>query len=160
MTIEYSSTRRELASWYWYSLRHNPKHLAAWLVCLLAVGFYAFVAEHRTESTVRAAGSALLWALGAALFLALYPQMRFKSQARTLVISPAGISTSINGRSKEYRWSDVASVLARDDQVYLGFKNLNAFSVPARAFTSAEARLSFIRLCDEWRQASTQSSAA
>ena len=54
MTIEYGTTRREVASWYWYSLRHDPKHLASWLFSLLIVGLYVFVTEQKTGSIAQA----------------------------------------------------------------------------------------------------------
>ena len=152
MTVQYSSSRRDVASWYWYSLRHNPKHFAAWLVSLLAIGVFVFLSERQSGSTssLRAIGISLIWVLVCAALFALYPQLRFKPQVRTLTITPDAISTTINARSKTYPWSDVASVLERGDHVYIGFRNVNAFVVPARAFASPESQKEFVRLCREW----------
>ena len=162
MTVEYSSSRRELASWYWYSLRHNRKHLRAWLLSVVGVGVLVFLSERQSagSSIPRAIGISGLSILGLALFLALYPQVRFKPQKRTLTIAPDGISTTINARSKTYPWSEVASVVQRGDQVYIGFTNVNAFVVPTRAFPSADSRQEFVRLCREWCEASSDRPAA
>ena len=112
MTIEYSSSRRDIASWYWYSLRHNRKHFAAWLLSLLAIGVFTFLSERQSgsASTLRAIGFSFIWVFALAVFFALYPQLRFKPQKRTLTIAPDAISTTIGTRSKSYRWSDVASL--------------------------------------------------
>ena len=162
MTVQYSSSRRDIASWYWHSLRHNRKHLAAWVLSLLVIGVLTFLSERQsgTVSTLRAIGISCVWIVALALFFALYPQLRFKPQRRTLTIAPDGVSTTIGTHAKTYRWSDVASVMERGDHVYVGLKNLNAFVVPPRAFSSAEARRDFIRLCREWRQASADRPAA
>ena len=80
MTIEYNSSRRDTASWYWYSLRHNRKHLAAWLLSLVTVGVFTFLSERQSgsPSTLRTVGISLSWVLTLAVFFALYPQLRFK----------------------------------------------------------------------------------
>ncbi len=162
MTIEYSSSRREIAVWYWYSLRHNRRHLRAWILGLLAVGLLVFLSERQsgTTSVPNAIGISLIAAVGLAVFLVLYPQLRFKPQVRTLTIAPDGISTTIRGRSKSYRWSEVASVTEEGDHVYIGFANINAFVVPSRAFSSAEHRQDFVHQCRRWHEASVGEPAA
>ncbi len=153
MTIEYSSSRGDVAGWYWYSLTHNPKHLRNWLLGLVATGLVAFAWERQAGTGIgKAAGMALLAAVFLAIFLALYPQVRFKPQKRTLSISQAGISTTINARSRTYTWSDVASVIAPRDQVFIAMTNGNAFVVPSRAFASAAQRDEFIRQCLTWHK--------
>jgi|ERR1051325_231687 hypothetical protein len=154
MTVQYSSSRRELASWYWYSLRHNPRHLGAWLLSLLVLGVLVFFSELQSgsKSSLRAVGLSAVWVLAFAGVFALYPQLRFEPQVRTLTIEPDAISTSIRGRSKTYPWSEVASVLERGDCVYITFRNANAFVVPTRAFPSVEMRREFLRLCQEWQR--------
>jgi len=155
MTIAYSSTRREIATWYWYSLRRNRKHLRAWILSLLAVSLLVFISERQsgTTSVLTAISVSLVAAVGLAVFFMLYPQLRFKPQERTLTIAPDGLSTTINTHSKSYRWTELASITEDHDHVYIGLTSVNAFVVPSRAFSSAERRQEFVRQCRVWRQA-------
>ena len=155
MTIQYSSSPREIAMWYWYSLRHNRRHLRAWILSLLAVGVVVFLSERQsgTTSTPKAIGISIVAAIALALFFAVYPQLRFKPEVRTLTISPERISTTINSRSKSYPWSEVASVIEEPDHIYIRFTNVNAFVVPFRAFSSLESREEFVQRCREWYDA-------
>ena len=161
MTITYSSSRRELASWYWYSLRHNPKHLRAWLLTLLPIAVLVFLSERQSGMPpTRAIVISAMATLAFAVLLALYPQLRFKPQVRTLTIAPDGINTTINARSKSYRWSDVASVTEAHDRIHITLANANAFVVPSRAFSSPERQQEFARQCGEWWKASIDQPAA
>ena len=161
MRVEYASSRAEVAGWYWHSLTHNGTHLRNWLISLLFVGAAVFVGQ-------RAAGAALAKALGmgaltavlAALFFALYPQLRFKPQTRILTIATEGLSTTINAKSRNYSWSEVASVTLVRGRVYIGISNGNAFVVPSRAFTSPQQQEEFLQRCSEWRANSSNPPAA
>jgi hypothetical protein len=161
MTIEYTTSRGEIASWYWRSLRRNPPHFRAWLTILLVVAIAVFVSlpVHHAPFLLRLSWSAGAVVLVAAL-LALYPQLQFKPQKRTLTVEPNGMSTTINGRSKEYTWADVASVAEERDHVIITLVNANAFLIPLRAFSSTEHQQRFVRDTQAWQARVRETSAA
>ena len=151
MDLEYTSSRRAIAKWYWRSLLHNRRHLALWLIVVLGTGV---VVAGQTMimggSPTRASVTGLITALVMAAVLALYPQARFKSQRRTLSLTPDGITTTIRGRAASWSWSQVAQAAIEDDHLVLTMKNLNALVVPPAAFATPQARDDLLKLCLAW----------
>lgn len=155
MKVEYASSRREVAIGYWYSLRHNRKHLAFWLVNVLSMWGFAFLALRAVdwtalESTAAGGGAAML----EAAVLAVYPQLSFKPERRALAVAPSGITTKIGAQSRAYSWAQVASVQTNGDDVYIALRSLNAFIVPLRAFASRDQQREFVGKCRQWHQES------
>jgi YcxB-like protein len=90
--------------------------------------------------------------------MALYPQMMFKPQRRSLVMNASGLETSVGKHHARRPWSDIRSVKNADGYIILARTNGNAFIVPPRAFESPEMRdafLSFARQRMSVRQAGT-----
>ena len=152
MILTYSSSRAILAKWYWRSITRHRRHQLFWLAWI-ALAFWmgrtwAGIAgaepDHRSLVGVAVA-------VGAAAFLAGYPQLRFKPQMRTLELLPTGISTSIGSRSKAYGWSDVATIEDDNGYVIFTFRNLNAFIVPPEALLGVSDSPTLISQCLEWR---------
>ncbi len=145
--LQYSITRGELASWYWRSIRRNRRHRRLWLLSVVGWAVLAFIYCRWTIRTtpVSSLASAIVVGGLVACLLALYPQLRFRAQIRTLTVGPEGLSTTIAGRSEHYPWSKIAAVEDTGDRIVITNRNLNAFLVPARAFSSADHRAEFLR---------------
>jgi hypothetical protein len=155
MTLTYSATRWSVWRWYWRSLVRNARHRTVWLVWMTA----AFLVGFGLLGNVGFSGApAVARGLGASAVLAacfaLYPQLRFKPQVRTLTLLPAELRTTIKGQSKTYPWSDVAAIEEDGGFVIIGLRNLNAFIIPPHAFDGSVERGALIAQCAEWRRAS------
>jgi hypothetical protein len=85
------------------------------------------------------------------ILLPLWPQIRFKSAARSLTINAQGLTTSIGKILASRLWRDVQSVDERDGVVVITGKNRNALIVPARAFPNDDARREFREAARRWR---------
>ena len=156
MLISYASTRQEVWRFYWRSLRTNRLHLGSWLLLVGSMGAATFEIAHTglALSGEGAASVAILAMLASAAWLALYPQIKFKPQQRTLEVTALGISTSIAGQAKSWPWSDVRSVSREGDSIVITSRTLNAMLVPARAFASPTEADNFFVACDQWCRAS------
>ena len=153
MILTYSSSRASIATWYWRSLRRNPRHLISWLIIMAA----AFLLARSVSSAVGMAPGRqvvveVFAVIGTALALALYPQLRFKPQVRTLSLLPEGITTSLGAREETYSWRDVGRVTTEGGSVIITFRNLNAFIVPPQAFGGDTTPESVAAACEAWRR--------
>ena len=149
MILSYSSSRSAVARWYWQSLRRNPRHLFSWLACL-AAAFY--IGWTRSGQSVTTGFSAVL---GVAVFLALYPQLRFKPQTRTLELRPDSIFTSIGKREKTLLWRDIARIERDGDSLVITGRSGNAFIVPPSAFSNGHSIDSVYAQANEWHRAAS-----
>jgi hypothetical protein len=129
MTLTYTSSRATIALWYWRSLRRNHRHGLAWLG-LLAWAY--FVGSVVVDGGWR---GGLLGALVMLTVLALYPQIMFKPQLRTLELLPHEIRTSIGSKNKILAWSEVAHLEREDGFLIITGRTGNAFVIPPSAFT-------------------------
>ena len=138
MELSYTSSRRDVMSFYWRSLRRSPRHRRSWLATvLLATGAGGVVAWSTGASPVPAMAAL---AVATAVLLALAPLALFKPHVRMLVLEPEGIRTTINGKAKSYAWTDIASVEEVGNRIIIQCANLNAFVVPPEAFPSTVDR--------------------
>jgi membrane protein YdbS with pleckstrin-like domain len=154
MTIEYSISRQMLLRWYFRSLVRNPRHLISW-------AYIASIFVRVSESTrLSPSTAAIATAAVAAIFLAIYPQLRYKPQVRTLTVLEDGISSTIKGRSEAYPWSKVAKIEKHDGGLTIGFRNVSAFIVPPSAFRSGAERDELLSQCRKWWEASREKPAA
>jgi hypothetical protein len=156
MILTYASSRASIAKWYWRSLRRDPRHLMSWLIIMAA----AFLLARSVSLAVgtapgRQAVVEVLAVMGTAVALALYPQLRFKPQIRTLSLSPEEIRTSLGAREETYSWSDVATVTTEGGSVIITFRNLNAFIVPPQAFGRDITSESVAAQCEAWRRSAS-----
>jgi hypothetical protein len=130
MVLTYTSSRGTIARWYWRSLRRNPRHRLAWLGLL---GWAFFL------GSVVAGGGVLGGFVGILLMagvLAVYPQIMFKPQLRTLELLPDHIRTTIGSQNKTLTWSEVARVETDDGFLIITGRSGNAFVVPPTAFAN------------------------
>lgn len=149
ITLTYTSTRGEISQWYWRKWKRGYwiVHLILFLiVSSFATGLFTpFVPVDFIYSA--------LVGLAAVLVLVAFPQLSFKSQARTLTINGEGIKTTIGGRSGAVPWVDIKSIEYTRDEAYLIKRSGNAFIVPRRAFSSSDEQNNFIQTAIKWWQA-------
>jgi hypothetical protein len=104
---------------------------------------------------------ALIWAFAAAIgYVLLFPfflRWRTKKDKRTLSIDPLKISTQIGRRSADVPWKKVRSVSVTDEHIFIQRSNLNAFTIPRRAFSDDKQRAQFIGLCEQYFAAAKKS---
>ena len=161
MTIEYSISRQMLLRWYFRSLVRNPRHLISWVVCVAGAAYVASIFVRVSGSTTLLPSTAAIAAAAvAAFFLAIYPQLRYKPQVRTLTVLEGGISSTIKGRSESYPWSKVAKIDKHDGGLTIGLSNVSAFIVPPSAFRSGAERDEFLSQCRKWWEAGREKPAA
>ncbi len=139
--IAYALRRNEVWRWYWRAWRRRLWMFHLLLVVLIAAEFYA--ASPNAPMLIGVFLPTLLFAVPAIALMVAYPQIRFKSETRTLTLAAAGLETTIKGRRREYRWADFSSVAQVDDDVVLQTKRMNAFIIPPRAFASPEDQSAF-----------------
>src|SRR3954452_24334557 len=161
MTIQYSISRQMLLRWYWRSLVRNPRHLISWVICVAGTAYVASAVVRVSGSTrLSPSTAAIIAGAAAAALFAMYPQLRYKPQVRTLTVLEDGISSTIKGRSEAYPWSKVAKIEKHDGGLTIGFRNVSAFIVPAAAFRSGAERDELLSQCRKWWEASREKPAA
>ena len=143
--IEYASQRGELWNWYWRAWRNRlwKTHL----LTFLAVGVATTAGlDAMGHGTLTPTSFLLAPAIGllSISWMPIYPQMRFKSQMRSLEVNQDGISTTIGKLAARRSWEDVLSISEEDDRIIILGRNGNAFLVPGRAFTSIEEKQAFL----------------
>jgi hypothetical protein len=130
MILTYTSSRATIARWYWRSLRRNYRHGFAWLGLVAWAYFLGAVA---VDGGLR---GGLLGALIMLTVLALYPQIMFKPQLRTLELLPHEIRTSIGSKNKILTWNEIARIEREDGFLVITGRTGNAFVIPPTAFTN------------------------
>src|SRR3989442_11812638 len=83
MTVEYNSSRSEVAAWYWFNWKHNPR--LRWAQVRIFAGVVLVMLFLRLRLAPLASHDvvvACLWGLGVLACLSLYPQIKFKPQRR------------------------------------------------------------------------------
>lgn len=161
MTVEYTSTRREIAAWYWHSLRTNPRLRRRWALSVLLAGAFSFgllrfAGSLSAAQSLRGAALCVIWVV---LVFALYPQLMFKPQKRALTIGPRGIETTIGRQSGSVPWSEIASIETWGTSLCLRGTSLNAFVIPSRAFSTVVEKERFEARCLELHQAALEAPA-
>jgi hypothetical protein len=147
MELTYSTTRALVARTYWRSLRRNRRHQLFWLGWIaLAFTLGALMSVH----PIRAGLLASVWLIA---FMTLVPQLLFKPQQRILVVGPQGLQTRIGTKSGELTWREIARVEREADYVIVTGHNLNAFTIPASAFTSEAACSEAVAQWQMWQRA-------
>lgn len=148
VTLMYATTRRELATWYWRAWKERLwKVHVAFLVTLLAVA--GPIAGHWPPLMADLTRAAVIGA-AAMLFLFLFPQIKFKSEVRTLICDKTGIRTTIGKRSGSVSWQEIESIKGFDGTIVISRKNINAFLVPRRAFKSEQERAGVLSAIQAW----------
>ena len=151
-TIEYRSSRKEVWSWYWRTWRQSLWKFHLLIFLAFAGGCYA-----ASDSVILS----VVVALVPVSLLPLYPQLRFKSELRTLTAGEDGIDTTIGRKHCKVPWIDVA-IVKEDDagRLFIQRKNGNAFIIPPRAFDSDAERTAFGDLIRHYTSPDSADSAA
>ena len=137
--ISYSSRRSELWSWYWrnWPKKFLPFHAMVTLViCVWSVALWK-------KSFVTALLIGLCVSAAAIAGMIVYPQLRFSSKLRTLVIDKRGVFSSRGRRSARRTWRQIASIKEHRDFIVMSSK-WGALIVPPRAFHSESERHRFL----------------
>ena len=140
--VTYASRRDEVWRWYWRMWRARLWRTHAAIFVSLAFGVSLALYKGPPNDV---AGVCLIGAIAVAPLegLALYPQLLFKPQTRTLVVDDEGVSTTVGRRSGRVPWSEILDVREENGTLVIQRRNLNAFLVPARAFASEAERSRF-----------------
>jgi hypothetical protein len=77
-------------------------------------------------------------------FFVAFPQLAFKSDERTLIITARGLQTTIGKKAGSMSWDDVARIEDTGGFIYIVRKNLKALIIPCRAFESHQERADFL----------------
>jgi hypothetical protein len=149
--VNYASRRSELWRWYW---RAWAKPAGLWRVHVffgLTCGLIFTVLRNPHSFDVGFfLVAAAVYTLTFIILLPLWPQIRFKSAARSLTINAEGLTTSIGKILASRLWTEVLSVDERDLTVVITGKNKNAFIIPARAFAGDLERQEFFQAARLW----------
>jgi hypothetical protein len=152
MTIHYSLTRIEIARTFVAVLPQSPRILTIVFVASAWPGFVFLFSKHEFSSGLSVWDflAALIFAALAFLLLLIWVFLHAKTKERTLSISEQGIQTEIGRIKADYPWTKVKQI--KDVGQYLLVVNRagNAFFIPNRAFTTAQARTEFLELANEW----------
>jgi hypothetical protein len=148
ITLTYSTTRRELATWSWRMWKRKLwKFHAAFIVISIAV--VVLIAGHSPPSVMDVVrGIAVALAVIACLIL--FPQIMFKPEVRTLSFDKNGLRTKIGKKSGNVSWQEIESITDSESTIVISRKNLNAFLVPQRAFQSDQERASVLSAIRAW----------
>jgi hypothetical protein len=158
MIVRYRTQRNEIWRWYWMYWRASLWR--TWLLYGAAAFCLTLLASYnggRWPQMFLAAmcPPILLWA-----FLAIFPQVMFKSKERIFEIGPNGIDTEIGGNRVHRDWNEIASITDKNGVIAIVVaRTRNAFLVPDRAFESAKQRDSFLRQAIEFHAAARAAAA-
>ena len=155
MTINYSLTRFEIVRTFVAVLPRSPIIFTVVFIASAWPGFVLLFSKHEFSNglVIWDFFAALIYAAVTFLLLLIWVFLRAKTKERTLTISEQGVHTEIGKIKADYPWTKVKQI--KDVQQYLLVVNRagNAFFIPNRAFTSAQARTEFLELANEWRRA-------
>jgi hypothetical protein len=80
----------------------------------------------------------------------LWPQVKFKSEIRTLRVDQQGIATKVGTWHAVIPWREIRCIAPGTEEIYIEGKNGNALIVPNRAFSAPEHRAEFLERVDHW----------
>jgi hypothetical protein len=156
LTLRYRSSRAEVWRWYWRAWL-RPKGLWRYHAVIFACVAAIILGPRAQPGPLKGQDvfAALAFASAALIFLAAWPQIRFKSQERVLTLDERGVSTVIGSLSASVPWNRVVSIDVDNDTIVITGKNGNAFIVPNRAFPGDLDRAEVIRIIRDWHHASS-----
>jgi hypothetical protein len=107
VTLTYSSTRREVAMWYWRMWKKKlwKFHLAFVFTSLAVV---VLTAGHWPPLAMDIA-CGIVVSVAVVLSLFLFPQIMFKPEVRTLVFDRNGLRTKIGKKSGSVPWPEIGA---------------------------------------------------
>jgi hypothetical protein len=155
MTIHYSLTRFEIVRTFVAVLPQSPGIFIVVFIASAWPGFVFLFSKHKFSNGLSVWDflAAFVYTSVTFLLLLIWVFLRAKTKERTLTISEHGVHSEIGRIKADYPWTKVKQI--KDVGQYLLVVNRigNAFFIPNRAFTSAQARTEFLELANEWRRA-------
>ena len=140
LSVVYALRRDEVWRWYKVAWKRRlwPSH--AFMV-VMSTGL--FITLRHDGDWPGATVSGVTIGLLACIFMAAYPQIRYRPQERTLTLDDLGIR-GVRGMTDYFvKWDKIAVVEDDDDYLVIAERKLNAFIVPNRAFASEADRMAF-----------------
>jgi hypothetical protein len=155
VTIKYALTRAEIVRTFLTSLGRSPKFLAIILIYAVGLGWLVLAMRGALSRslTLHDFIVAILWVIGALLFMPLWLFIRGKTDERTVTVSPEGIDTTIGRLNGKVPWKKVKLVTDTSEHVVIVGTTGDAFFIPNRAFPEPGQRAEFILLINQWRNA-------
>ena len=149
-TLRYRSSRAEVWRFYWRMWRAR----FWWLHLLVAgVAAIALTTVWGTPTSTRSYAICFLSILPLITVLfAVWPQVAFKPQERTLQVGPEGWSTNIGNLSGSRTWSGVSSIRPASDAVQILSTTGNTLIVPLRAFEGRTQMQQFLQDVQTWHR--------
>jgi hypothetical protein len=150
-TLRYSSTRAEIWRWYWVAWKAK-----FWRLHILLAAAAAWIVTVTVDGSIDFRRYFLCFAIALPLviiFMALWPQVMFKSKERVLHVGPGGWSTRIGTQSGSRSWAQVASIQDTSDAVVITGTTGNALIIPSRAFQSPSSKQQFVKDAQSWHSA-------
>ena len=154
-TIRYKSFRSEIWWWYWQSWANRLWQTHIFLSVIISTVIWVSL---RPMFSLKQFVDIFLGTLVVIVFvLALFPQVRFKKQERSLTINDQGISTEIGKLSGNILWNEVKSITEKNNYIIITRRNGNAMLIPPRAFADGTEKEGFLADMNIWFSASKTS---
>ncbi len=151
LTVRYALTREELRAWYkvMWLRKLWVYHLA--IVAMSGVTF-ALLRIGGSEASGAVVGG--IFGLALMVFMAAWPQVRYRPEERTLTFDADGLSYVRGPQTGRMAWKQIRSVAEAPEGVIVTGHSLSAFIVPNRAFgDEARKAEAFRTISDLYRQA-------
>lgn len=146
-TLRYRSSRADIWRMYWRAWRKK-----LWVIHVIAAAEIAWLCSDNSLHSM--AGWFALWLAIVVAGFAAFPQILFKPQERTLVLTPEGWSTIIGRKSGAMSWTAICGLVDTPEELLIVGNHGNAMVVPQRAFADASHRAVVIADLRHWFVAS------
>jgi hypothetical protein len=147
--LKYSSSRKEVSDWYWRMWR--SKFWKLHLICFLTPLLVILIADAQWPPSPKRALTGASIGLGLIAFMILFPQILFKPQTRVILFDEDGIQTTIGKKNANVPWQEIESIDETVETIAIRRKNLHAFLLPRRAFSSDEHRRYVLATILQWK---------
>jgi hypothetical protein len=137
VTVRYALRRDELWAWYWSVWKRT---LWFYHVASIAMVVLTFMALDIGGSLASAGLTGAIFGVFLVGAMILYPQLRYRSEERTLTFDGSGLSYQRGKQSGRMPWRKIRSVTSHGDTIVVTGRSHSAFTIPARAFPDAEHR--------------------
>ena len=142
MIIEYSPSRVDVWCYYWAKWRRELWKIHA--VWLSAYSMSALVVLN-TQYALNFHSAFLAFMVGvlALLMVSCYPQIRYRSQERSLSVKDDGLRLQRESVYKLYTWNDIANLNCTRRFLLIEMTNGNALIIPRRSFANGSQETAF-----------------
>jgi hypothetical protein len=150
--IEYSATPDDIGALYSYLWRNSAYFRQRISLGTLVVAAWILISVYLSQGELAwyDAFIAINVAIAFPILTPLLAMLRTKNRNRILTIDPAGIHTQIGKKKGRIPWEKIAEVFVTGEHLFILGRNLNAFTIPNRAFQDDSQRNQFIQLCQNY----------